>query len=215
MRFLCISDLHGHADALRAVLRAAEARGYARLLVAGDLCFPGPDPLGTWKLLMAAGATCVQGIGDRALATLDVAKLQARNDHERERLRRLCEARTELGELIVARLAKLPTSVRIPLPSGDELLVVHGSPADPTEGMDETMSDAELLALIRDDPADVVVCGSTHVPFDRWVQGVRVVNVGSVGEAPGGRHAHATFIEASAEGITVEQIVVPRDAVAA
>jgi predicted phosphodiesterase len=215
MRFLCISDLHGHADALRAVLRAAEARGYARLIVAGDLCFPGPDPLGTWKLLMGAGATCVQGIGDRALATVDVAAVQAKTDHERERLRRLCEARTELGELIVARLAKLPTSVRIPLPNGDELLVVHGSPADPTEGMDAAMSDAELMALVGDDPADVVVCGSTHVPFERWVQGIHIINVGSVGEAPGGRHADATFIEVSAEGVTVEQIAVPRDAVAA
>jgi predicted phosphodiesterase len=217
MRFLCISDLHGHADALRAVLRVADRRGYARLIVAGDLCFPGPAPLATWKLLMDANATCVQGIGDRAFATIDVDALlaQARTDHERERLRRVSEARAELGELIVARLAKLPTSVRIPLPSGDELLVVHGSPADPTEGIDVTMSDAELMALIGDDPADVVVCGATHVPFDRWVQGVRVVNVGSVGEAPGGRHADATFLEVSPEGITVEQITVPRDAVAA
>ncbi len=215
MRFLCISDLHGHAEALRAVLRAAEPRGYARLLVAGDLCFPGPAPLDTWKLLMAAGATCVQGIGDRAFATVDVAKLAANTDHERERVRRLCEARAELGELIVARLAKLPTSVRIPLPNGDELLVVHGSPADPTEGMDASMSDAELMALVADDPADVVICGSTHVPFERWVQGVHIINVGSVGEAPGGRHADATIIEVGAEGVTVEQLSVPRDAVAA
>lgn len=215
MRFLCISDLHGHANALRAVLQAAERRGYARLLVAGELCFPGPAPLATWKLLMDAGATCVQGIGDRALATVDVAALQGRTEHELERINRLREARSELGELIVARLGKLPTSVCIPLPTGDELLLVHGSPADPTEGMDAAMTDEELMALVGDDPADIVVCGSTHVPFERWVQGVHIINVGSVGEAPGGRHADATIIEVNPEGVTVEQFSVPRDAVAA
>jgi predicted phosphodiesterase len=215
MRFLCISDLHGHAGALRAVLQAAERRGFTRVLVAGDLCFPGPAPLATWKLLMDAGATCVQGIGDRALATVDLASLRARDEHEHDRIRRLAEARVELGELIVARLGKLPTSVRIPLPNGDELLVVHGSPADPTEPMDASMSDEELMALVADDPADVIVCGATHVPFDRWVQGVRIINVGSVGEAPGGGHADATLLEVTAEGLVVEQFSVPRDAVAA
>src|SRR4051812_35236879 len=48
MRLLCISDIHGHADALSAVLAATDARGFSRLLVAGDLCFPGPAPLETW-----------------------------------------------------------------------------------------------------------------------------------------------------------------------
>lgn len=209
MRFLCVSDLHGHADALSAVLAAADQRGYTRVLCAGDLCFPGPSPLGTWRLLMSINATCVQGLGDRALATLDAARVVTKTDHERERLERLLAVRAELGELIVARLAKLPTTVRIPLPNGEELVLVHGSPRDPTEGMGAEMSDEELSAMIGDDPADIVVCGSTHVPFDRVVSGVRIINVGSVGEAPGGGHAHATLIEVGPTGIEVEQLVVP------
>ncbi len=63
MRLLCISDIHGHAEALGAVLAAAERRGYDKLLVAGDLCFPGPEPLATWRRLTHAGAVCVQGVG--------------------------------------------------------------------------------------------------------------------------------------------------------
>ncbi len=58
MRFLCISDIHGHVDALRAVLASAERVGYGQLLVAGDHCFPGPAPLATWQLLQRANATC-------------------------------------------------------------------------------------------------------------------------------------------------------------
>lgn len=209
MRFLCLSDIHGDEVALAAVLATAERRGYGRLLVAGDLCFPGPAPLETWRRLVAANAVCVQGVGDRALATLDPDSLRASSPHEKARLDRLRATRAELGELILARLAKLPTTARIPLENGGELVLVHGSPRDPSEPMGHELSDEELGALMGDDPADVVVCGASHVPFDRTVGETRIVNVGSVGEAPGGTHAHATFIETSTRGIEVEQFAVP------
>jgi predicted phosphodiesterase len=186
VRLLCISDIHGHADALAAVLATAERRGYTKILVAGDLCFPGPKPLETFRRLTQAGAVCVQGVGDRALSTLDLDKVHPRSDHEKARLSRLSEVRAELGELILARIARLPPTFRLPLEDGGELVLVHGSPADPLEAITQDMSDEEISALIGDDPADLVVCGGSHVPFDRVVSGVRVINVGSVGEAPSG-----------------------------
>ncbi len=219
VRLLCISDIHGHADALAAVLATAERRGYSRILAAGDLCFPGPQPLETWRRLTQANAICVQGVGDRALATLDLEKLRPRTDHERARLSRLQAVRTELGELILARLARLPASARLPLDDGGELVLVHGSPADPTEPLTHDMTDDEVNSLLGDDPADVVICGGSHVPFDRLIGGVRVINVGSVGEAAsastagrlGGRirHAEATFIEVTRSGVVVEPFIVP------
>jgi predicted phosphodiesterase len=215
VRLLCISDIHGHADALAAVLATAERRGYDKLLVAGDLCFPGPAPLDTWRRLTQAGAVCVQGVGDRALSTIDPAKITPRSEHERQRLDRLGEVRRELGELILARLARLPAAVRLPLDDGSELLLVHGSPSDPMEPMSHDMSDEEISALLGDDPADIVVCGGSHVAFDRLVAGARVVNVGSVGEAPRGAasllHADATIltIQGPASEVRVEQLLVP------
>ncbi|HVY46069.1 MAG TPA: metallophosphoesterase family protein [Minicystis sp.] len=216
MRILCLSDVHGHADALGAVLATAERRGYARIVVAGDHCFPGPAPLDTWRRLTQAGAMLAQGVGDRALATLDVGSVRARSDHEKDRLDRLITVRRELGDLILARLARLPPMLRIPTPDGGELVVVHGSPADPTEPITHDMTDQEISALLGDDPADIVVCGGSHVPFDRTVAGVRVINVGSVGEAPSSRekgalYADATFLELGPAGApaSVEQFVVP------
>ena len=107
------------------------------------------------------------------------------------------------------------------LEDGRELLLVHGSPADPSEALTHDMSDEEMLTLLGDDSADVVVCGMSHVPFDRVVADVRIINVGSVGEAPDGLPpaadgstrepvvAHATWIDSTASGIHVEQIVIP------
>jgi predicted phosphodiesterase len=220
VRWLCISDIQGDANALAAVLASAERRGYARLLVAGDLCFPGDQPLEVWRRLMQAQATCVQGVGDKAVATIDPSGLRGRDDHERERLERLAVARAELGELILARLSRLAPSARIPLPDGGELMLVHGSPLDPTEPFTHDMTDEEMRALLGDDPADVVVCGGSHVPFDRTVMGVRIINVGSVGEALSGsgasssRHADATFLEFRGGELFVEQFVVPLGAAA-
>lgn len=205
MRFLCISDIHGHAAALRKVLDDAAAREFQQLVVCGDSLFPGPEPLETWKILVERRALCVQGLSDRALYEVDPAKLTATTPEEQARIRRLREVQREVGDLIIARLGKLPTTARLPLESGDEAVVVHGSPLDPTEPMCSDMEDAELRALIGDDPADLVVCGGSHVPFFRTLDGVRIVNVGSVGESPAAGYAHATIIDSTPTGIGIEQ----------
>lgn len=215
MRWLCISDIHGDASALGAVLATAERHGYDKLLVAGDLCFPGPEPLEVWRRLTQARATCVQGVTDRAIATLDPSKLRPEHAQDQQRVDDLARVRRDLGDLILTRLLKLDTSVRLPLPDGGELLLVHGSPADPTEPITHDMTDDEVGALLGDDPADIVVCGGSHVPFDREVMGVRVINVGSVGEAPsagGPRHADAVMLEIGPTGqLEVTPLLVPLD----
>jgi predicted phosphodiesterase len=162
MRFLCVSDIHGHARSLTEVLREADTYGWDQLVACGDHLFPGPEPLETWKLLVQHRALCLQGIGDRALARVNPAKLAATDPEQQARLERLREMHSELGELIVMRLGKLPTVARLPLENGNEMVVVHGSPADPTEAFTPDMSDDELSALLGDDPADIVVCGGSH-----------------------------------------------------
>jgi predicted phosphodiesterase len=222
MLLLCISDIHGNLDALRAVLATAERRSFHKLLVAGDVVFPGVDdashaqPLETWRRLTAAGAVIVQGVTDRAIATLDPSTIEPKSEREAKMLERMKQVRGELGDIVLERLRRLPTQMRFPLEDGGELLLVHGSPSDPSESMSHDLGDEELSALIGDDPADVVVCGMSHVPFDRTVSNVRIVNVGSVGEAPDEVEryevpvvAHATWIESRPSGLTVEPIVVP------
>jgi predicted phosphodiesterase len=210
VRLLCISDIHGREDALAAVLATAEKRGYTHLLVAGDLCFPGPSALAVWRRLGAARAVCTQGLSDKAIAALDLTGMKPKTDHERRMLERFGAVRADLGDAVRA-LGQLPLTHRMPLPDGRELLLVHGSPADPTVALSHDMTDDEIRRLLSDDPADLVVCGASHVPFDRTIMEVRIVNVGSVGEAPGDPpHANATFVEIAKDGTwTIEQIDVP------
>lgn len=208
MRFLCVSDIHGHSRALSAVIEEADAHGWDQLIACGDLVFPGPEPLSVWKTLVRHRALCVQGTTDRALSQIDPTKLTATTEQERGRIERFRQVQAELGELIVTRLGKLPTTAELPIESGHTLVVVHGSPADPTEPFTLEMDDDEILALLRDHPGDIIVCGGSHVPFDRVVADVRIVNVGSVGEAPGGTHADAALITTLPTGVSVQPIQV-------
>jgi predicted phosphodiesterase len=208
MRFLCVSDIHGHAAALDAVIKEAGHLGWDQLVACGDLCFPGPAPLAVWKTLVGHRALCVQGVGDRALAQVDPNKLSATSEVERNRIERLRQVQNELGEIIVTRIGQLPAIANLPIESGHTLIAVHGSPLDPSEPFSIDMTDDELIALLGDQPGDIIVCGGSHVPFDRSIADVRIVNVGSVGEAPGGGYANFTIVTTSALGINVQQHVV-------
>jgi len=206
MRILCIADIHGHADALERVLAFGHLQGCTVVLAAGDLCFPGPEPLRTWKLLMAANAHCVQGVSDRAIASLDPDTLEPQTPEEISRVEQLRACRRELGDVILARLARLPTTFRMATEDGGEILLVHGSPADPMTAITHDMEDDDVRALMADEAADVVVCGGDHVPFERTADPSKVVGVGSVGESPTPGVAHAAILDTSAAGVHVRLV---------
>ena len=211
MRFLCVSDIHGHAKAFRAMLEYAGGLGFDQLVACGDHLYPGPEPLEVWKLLIEHKAVCVQGIGDKALARVDPGKLLGTTEVERQRIARLRDVHQEVGELIIARLAKLPTTARIPLENDDVLLAVHGCPMDPTEPFSPEMTDEEMEALVGEDMADIIVCGGSHVAFERMLPDVHIVGVGSVGESPGGTYATAALVETSSIGHQVRLLSVELD----
>lgn len=200
-----MADVHGNLPALEAVLEACRARGAAAHFVAGDLVYRGEQPLEVWKRLVGIGARCVRGTSDLALGAIRPEILRPNDEAELEAAERFRWTQRALGELILARLRQLPDTLRIEMPDGSEIVVVHGSPADPTEPITHDLSDEEVSALLGLDSADVVVCGGSHVPFDRTVAGVRIVGLGSVGEAPGGRVAHYALIAPGEDGIEVEQ----------
>jgi putative phosphoesterase len=204
-----LSDIHGNLRALDAVLAELERRDVKDVYVAGDLLLGGEQPVEVFKRLSQIGAKCVRGLSDDALTRVRPEALRPVGDAQREMADRFARTRNAIGELALKFLEKLPERRRIPIVDGSEILLVHGSPADPTVEMSHDMADEELLALIADDPAEIVVCGASHVPFSRDLEGIRVVNVGSVGAAPEGSVAHFTVITPRKDGSTlIEQTFV-------
>lgn len=205
MRFLCISDIHGRADALRQVFAEAEHWGFDQVIVCGDLCFPGPEPLQVWRMLVERNALCVQGLTDKALSQLNPEQLLSRYPDEQNKIDQFRRVQRELGEIIVTRLGQLQPLARLPLESGHEMVIIHGSPADAATSLAFDLSDEEMLALVGDDPGDLFVCGGNHSPFQRQIGDFRVVGVGSVGEAPTPGVAYATIVTSHALSTSVEQ----------
>jgi putative phosphoesterase len=203
------SDVHGNLPALEAVLEEVERRAIKEIYVAGDLLLGGEQPVEVFKRLSQVGAKCVRGLSDNALTRIRPESLRPADEAQRVLAERFAETRERIGDLALKFIEKLPEERRIPMVDGSEILVVHGSPADPSVEISHDLSDDEVLALIADDPADIVVCGASHVPFQRDLDGLRVINVGSVGAAPEGRVAHYTVVTPNPDGTTlVEQTYV-------
>ena len=189
-----LSDLHGNLTALQVVLAELDRLGVKRIYVAGDLLLGGDEPLEVWHRLQALGAICTRGPSDMALGSIDPSSLGPIDNEQRRQARLFADTRAAIGDLVAERLRRLPEQQRIPLIDGREILMVHGSPADSGCEIGHDLSDDAILALLNDDPADIIVCGSTHVPFQRTVDEYHVVNVGSVGAAPEGQIAHYTVV---------------------
>ncbi|MFC1464378.1 MAG: metallophosphoesterase family protein [Candidatus Brachytrichaceae bacterium NZ_4S206] len=204
-----LSDVHGNLPALEAVLDEIERRAIHEIYVAGDLLLGGEQPVEVFKRLSQVGAKCIRGLSDNALTRIRPESLRPSDEGQRALAERFAATRSQIGELALKFLEKLPEERRIPMVDGSEILVVHGSPADPSVEISHDLTDDEVLALIADDPADIVVCGASHVPFQRDLDGLRVINVGSVGAAPEGRVAHYTVITPNSDGTTlIEQTYV-------
>jgi len=154
-------DIHGNLRALEAVL--AEIPDDATIVVGGDVCFRGPEPVETLERLRALGDRVVwlRGNCDRELTTEEHVS----------------------GEQ-VAFLRGLPPTAQI-----DRVLYVHATPRNDMDIFTELTPEENIGFLFADVDADVVVCGHTHMQFDRTIAGKRVVNSGSVGapfeEKPG------------------------------
>ncbi len=200
-----LSDLHGNLTALDVVLAELERLEVKRIYVAGDLLLGGDEPLAVWQRLQALGAVCTRGPSDTALASVDPKSLVPIDDEQRRQARAFADTRAAIGDLVAERLRRLPEQHRIPLIDGREVLMVHGSPADSGREISHDLSDEEIVALLDDDPADIIVCGATHVPFQRTVGEYHIVNVGSVGAAPEGQVAHYTVLTPKMSGADILQ----------
>ncbi|MEM6961276.1 MAG: metallophosphoesterase family protein [Myxococcota bacterium] len=199
-----LSDIHGNLSALDAVLEELTREDIRKVYVAGDILLGGVDPLDVWKRLQSIGATCVRGVSDEALVTLDPKQLPVTNEEERKAVQQFAETRRALGDLIVERIRRLPERLRIPLVDGKELLLMHGAPSPQTDEITHEMSDDEILAALDDDPADVFIVGASHVAFERSVDDRTIVNVGSVGASPEGKMAHYAVVRPSMLGVDIQ-----------
>ena len=168
-------DVHGNLRALEAVL--AEIPDEATIVVGGDVCAGGPQPSETLERLRALGdrVQWLRGNADRELTRGEKGLAPAE----------VMEAtRAQLTDEQIEFLHSRPTTVR----NGD-VLFCHATPRNDVDVFTERTPEERIAFLFEDVDAGTIVCGHTHMQFDRRIGGKRVVNSGSVGspyeDAPG------------------------------
>ena len=191
MKLALISDIHGNAAALDAVLRDLDAQRPDRVFVLGDLAYRGAEPKRTLALVRSLGCPVIGGNADlwvtRGIREGEVAAAAL------ERMRREREwTLAHLDDADLAYLAALPDAHSEELPGGAPLLLCHAAPDDRFRIVRPDAPDGELLATFARGrkpaangpapaPAAVAAYGHIHLPFVRFAQGVAVINPGSVG----------------------------------
>jgi putative phosphoesterase len=173
VRVAALYDVHGNLPALAAVLAEVDGLEVHAIVVGGDVA-AGPMPVETLDLLRARGAQFVRGNADRVLDVGDASEGETW-----VRARRWVAAR--LGEERLAFLAGLPLDLMLELDGLGAVRFCHGAPGSDELTITRLTPDDRLRGLLADGDERVVVCGHTHLQFDRSVDGIRVVNPGSVG----------------------------------
>ena len=160
-------DIHGNLAALEAVL--AEVPDDAAIVVGGDVVAVGPKPSETLERLRALGDRVhwLRGNTDREL-TPGEPGLASPGTFD--------ATRAALSQEQIAFLHELPPTVQI-----GRVLYCHASPRNDLDIFTEFTPAERIEFLFEGIDADVVVCGHTHIQFERVVAGKRVINSGSVG----------------------------------
>ena len=170
MRVAALYDVHGNLPALDAVLAEVDADV---ILVGGD-AVAGPWPAETLARLrgLEGDVHFIRGNADREIAEQTPGLAPA---HLMEFVR------SRLSAAEIDFLGSLPLTESIGVDGLGDVLFCHATPRNDEEIFTRISPDDRWRAALDGVEADVVVCGHTHIQFDRRIDDIRLINAGSVG----------------------------------
>jgi putative phosphoesterase len=186
MRILVVSDIHANWPALAAIDEPHDL-----CICLGDLVDYGIDPAPCVRWAMGHAGYAIRGNHDHGVSQgIPVSGENGYRYLTRVTRPLMWEA---LGPDERRFLLQLPVTQRLTL-DGRRFLLVHATPRDPLD--EYLMKDPKLWAKrVHGVEADVVCVGHSHMQFNLVVDGVVVVNPGSVGQPRDGdpRAAYAVI----------------------
>jgi putative phosphoesterase len=180
MRVAAIYDIHANLPALEAVLQDIRQAEVDLVVVGGDV-LPGPMPRETIACLLnlEIPVQFIQGNGDReVLGLMRGVEPTGVPEQFRGVIRWTAHQLLPEHEQL---LAGWPATLRVQIHGSVEVLFCHATPRNDTEILTRLTPEDRLLRVFEGVNAPVVVCGHTHMQFDRTIGKIRVLNAGSVG----------------------------------
>jgi predicted phosphodiesterase len=192
MRVAALYDIHGNLPALEAVLQDIRQADVDRVVVGGDVV-PGPMPRETLRRLLDLDLPVqfIHGNGELAmLAQMAATEASPVTYWRTTSGASLPEPYREVYRWTAQQLqpdyepvlARWPKTLRLEIGGLGEVLFCHSTPRSETELFTRLTPEDRLVPLFEGLRVSVVVCGHTHMQFDRMIGRTRVVNAGSIGE---------------------------------
>jgi putative phosphoesterase len=179
MRVAAIYDIHANLPALEAVLQDIHKLGVDLVVVGGDVV-PGPMPRETIESLLNVKipVQAIYGNGEVAVLTEMAGRNPAIPEQYRPIVRWVAQ---QLGPEHEKLFASWPRTFGVEIPGLGDVLFCHATPRNENNIFTRFTPEDRVSRLFSGIDASVVVCGHTHMQFDRTVEGIRIVNAGSVG----------------------------------
>jgi putative phosphoesterase len=179
LRVAAIYDIHGNLPALEAVLQEIRAIGADLIVVGGDV-LPGPMSVEALNCLfdIKTPTQFIRGNGEAAVLA-ELAGMGSRLPEQALEVIRWTAQ--QLSPEHVRVIESWPATFRAEIGGLGEALFCHATPRNDTEIFTRLTGEERLLPVFAGVRSEVVVCGHTHMQFDRMVGKIRVVNAGSVG----------------------------------
>ena len=171
-RVAALYDVHGNLPALDAALAEVDEAGADVILSGGDLLL-GFQPAECLERLRERDAVFIRGNCDRAVAG-DASSDDPWIDRIAWTANRLSEEQLEF-------VRGWPETVSLDVDGLGAVLFCHGSPRSDEEILTAITPPKRLDPILDPVQESVVICGHTHVQFDRRLGDRRLVNAGSVG----------------------------------
>jgi putative phosphoesterase len=179
MRVAAIYDIHANLPALKAVLKEISNAAVDVVLVGGDV-LPGPMPRASLELLLdlPVRTQFIYGNGEVAVLEQLQGRQPARVPEQHRPIIRWTAEQLDSGHQQI--LKGWPMTARFDV-EGSNVLFCHASPRNENDIFTRATPEERLAPIFGKLDVPLVVCGHTHMQFDRMVGKVRVVNAGSVG----------------------------------
>jgi predicted phosphodiesterase len=222
MKYALISDIHANLPALEAVLADIDARGDAEAIYhLGDLVGYAPWPNEVAALLREREITGIAGNFDSTVANdYKHCGCKAETPHQEELSHLSYEwTREHVFPETKRFLGTLPFRMDLRPRGGHksrpQLTLVHGTPTLNTLYWTQDRPDSFCTKMAKAAGAregDLIAFGHTHKPWHRVVEGVHILNTGSVGKPKDGDwRAGYLLVEADEKIGAVEFIRVEYD----